>query len=146
MRRRRFVQTVGATAAIAVAGCLGAGDRGSTTEPLDPTQVTTTGGAEIAILIAQVVIREEEDGPRIYYQLRNDGDEGATVEIRTALSIDDGGTYEASAVVDVAAGQEVFVEYPVVRYDELTPVERENVRRGDADFDTYVNGELRTDV
>ena len=128
-------------------GCLGgAGQRDTTTEPLDPTQVTTTGGDDVEILVAQVVIRAEDDGPRIYYQLRNDGSGDATVAVRTVLHIDQGGTYEATAYTDVEAGQEIFLEYRIVRYEALTSTERENVRRGEADFDTYVNGERRTDV
>ena len=131
----------------AVSGCLAADrDRGTTARTLDPTQVTTTGGADVEILVAQVVIREADDGPRIYYRLRNDGSEDATVAVRTVLRIDEGGTYEETAYTDVNAGQEIFLEYRVVRYSVLTETERENVRRGGANFDTYVNGERRTDV
>ena len=71
------------------------------------------------------------------------GSTDATVEIRTVLSIEDGGTYEASAYVDVPPGGELFVEYPLVRYEELSAAEEEAVRRGNAEFETYVNGERR---
>lgn len=44
------------------------------------------------------------------------------------------------------AGGEVALEYRVVRYDALAAAERESVRRGDADFDVYANGQLRPDA
>jgi len=147
MRRRRYVGAVAAACVTAVSGCLAAGgDRGTTARTLDPAQVTTTGGAAVEILVAQVVIQEDDDGPRIYYQLRNDGSEDATVAVRTVYRIDGAGTYEATAYTDVGAGQEIFLEYRIVRYEALTADERARVRRGEADFDTYVNGEPRTDV
>ena len=147
MRRRRYVGAVAAVCVTAVSGCLAAGgDRGTTARTLEPAQVTTTGGDDVEILVAQVVIREDDDGPRIYYQLRNDGSEDATVAVRTVLHVDQGGTYEATAYTDVQAGQEIFLEYRIVRYEALTADERALVRHGDTDFDTYVNGKPRTDV
>lgn len=150
MQRRKFVAgagLVGLAGLAGLAGCLGGpGGGGARTGTPDPIQVTTTGGEDVEILVAQVVIRQEDDGPRVHYRLRNDGGEDATVAVRTVLRIDQGGTYEATAYADVPQGQEVVLEYRVVRYDELTTAERENVRRGDADFDVYVNGEPRSGV
>lgn len=148
MRRRSFLRGglgfSGASLAATLAGCGGRnGGRGTTRSDLDPAELTTTGGDDVVILVAQVVIREREDGPRIYYRLRNDAETDATVEIRTVLSIEDGGTYEASGFVDVPAGGEMFVEYPIVRYEELSAAEEAAVRRGGATFETYVNGERR---
>lgn len=143
MRRRRFVG-LGCAVLAGLSGCLDGGDdAGTTTEPLDPSQVTTTGGADVEVLVAQIVIREGDAGPHVYYQLRNDGAEDATVAVRTVLDIDGGGTYEATGYTDVGAGQEVFLEYQLVRYDALTETERTNVRRGNADFETFLNGERR---
>ena len=148
MRRRSFLRGVlgfaGASLAAPLAGCGGRdGARGTTRSDLDPTELTTTGGGDVVILVAQVVVRERQDGPRIYYRLENDGEADATIEIRTVLSIEDGGTYEASAYVDVPTGGEMFVEYPLVRWAELSAAEEAAVRRGDATFETYVNGERR---
>ena len=144
MRRRRLLGAAATTGLAAIAGCLGgSGDRGTTTGSLDPTQVTTTGGDDVEVVVAQVVIREDDEGPRINYRLRNGGEGDATVAVRTVLSIEGGGTYEKTAYADVSAGGEVVLEYPVVRYDELSTAEAQNVRRGDANFETYVNGERR---
>ena len=143
MRRRRFVG-FGSLAIAGLSGCLGRGrDSGTTTEPLEPSQVTTTGGADVEILVAQIVIREADAGPHVYYRLRNDGAADATVAVRTVLDIEGGGTYEATAYTDVGAGAEIFLEYQLVRYDALSEVEQTNVRRGDATFVVYVNGERR---
>lgn len=147
MSRRRFIGAVAASGAALLAGCLSVGERrGTTTTSLDSTQVTTTGGDEVEVLLAQVVIREADDGPRIHYRLWNAGSGDATVEVRTVLRIEDGDAYEATGYADVPAGGEVVLEYRVVEYDALTGVERENVRRGNADFDVYVNGEPRPDA
>lgn len=147
MRRRRFVGGAGLVGLVGLAGCLGGpGGGGARTGTPDPTQVTTTGGERVDVLVAQVVIREADDGPRMHYRLRNDGGEGATVAVRTVLTIEQGGTYEATGYADVPAGGEVVLEYRVVRYDALSAAERENVRRGDADFVVYVNGEPRSGV
>lgn len=147
MRRRRFLGVLAASGVGSVPGCLGGGgDRGTTTARLDPSRVTTTGAAAVDVIVAQVVVREADDGPRVHYRLRNDGSGDATVAVRTVLSIEGGGTYEATGYADVAAGGEVVLEYRLVEYDVLTDAERENVRLGNADFDVYVNGERRSDA
>ena len=142
MRRRRFLGVAVGTLA-GLAGCGGPGGTTTTTEPLDPSQVTTTGGEAVELLSAQIVIREGDAGPHVSSRLRNDGAEVATVAVRTVLEIEDGGTYEATAYTDVGAGEEIFLEYQLVSYDALTETERTNVRRGNADFSVYVNGERR---
>ena len=129
-----------------MAGCLGGAGDDAPTTTLDPDRVTTTGGDAIEVVVAQIVIRESDDGPHVHYRLRNDGVEDATLELRTVLQIESGGTYEATAYADVLAGEEAVVEYRLVRYDGLTGEERTNVRRGNADFELYVNGERSTDV
>lgn len=144
MRRRACLRLALVPVAASLAGCGGRdGVRGTTSADLDPSEVTTTGGEDVEVRLGQVILGGREDGPRIHYRLRNDGDGDATVEVRTVLAIRGGGTYEASAVVDVPAGGEVFVEYTLVRYEELSSAEEEAVRRGETTFETYVDGERR---
>lgn len=143
--RRTLLLAAGASAALVLAGCAGGGGDGVTTAR-DPAQVTTTRGDDVEILVAQVVVRQDDDGPRVRYRLRNEGDADATIAVRTVLAIEEGGTYEATALVDVPAGDEVTIEYRVVTYDELTAAEETNVRQGNTDFSVYVNGRERAGV
>jgi len=108
--------------------------------------VTTTSADGIEIPVAQIVVRDGEDGPRVYYRFENTGSTDATIEVTTVLHVEDGGSYEASAYVDVPAGGEVFLEYRLVDWESLSDAERRNVRQGNADFDVYLNGEERADV
>lgn len=147
MHRRSYLR-LGLTPLVAVlAGCGGHDEgRATTTATLEPSELTTTGGDDVEVLVAEVVIRERDDGPRVYYRLRNDGDEDATVQIRTVLGVEGSGTYDASVYVDVPAGQEMFVEYSLVRWAELSAAEEEAVRRGDATLSVFVNGQERPRV
>lgn len=106
--------------------------------------MTTTSGDAIDVTVAQIVIREGEDGPRVYYRFENTGSTDATIEVTTVLHVEAGGGYEASAYVDVSAGSEVFLEHRIVAWEALSEAERRNVRQGAMSFDTYVNGEQRT--
>lgn len=147
MRRRSFLRTGFGLAVVGTGGCGGRRDRrGTTSDDLAPSTVTTTGGEGVEILTVELVLRDREDGPRVHYRLRNGGDADATIELLTVLAIDGGGTYEVSAYVDVPADQEMFVEYPLVRWGELPPAEAAAVRRGDTSLTVSVNGEERPGV
>ena len=144
MRRRHLLRTGAAgLAGLAgpVAGCTGA--------PADPVAtplgrpVTTSAAPAVAIPVAQVVIGEDAPGPAIYYRLVNEGDRAATVKLRTVLLVDGGGSYEATAAATIPAGGELRLQYQLVTFDRLSSVEARRVRRGDATFETYLNGERR---
>ena|GEM_PF-4898261 len=145
MKRRRVL--AGTFILLPLAGCAGGGDGsrpGTTAGTAVP--VTTTSADGIEIPVAQIVVRDGEDGPRVYYRFENTGSTDATIEVTTVLHVEDGGSYEASAYVDVPAGGEVFLEYRLVDWESLSDAERRNVRQGNADFDVYLNGEERADV
>ena len=142
MERRRFLGLCALVGFAAAAGCSTGDGTGDDTPP-DDAQVTTTGGAEIEFTLAQVVVRDDLDGPAVNYRLRNDGDEDATVKVRTVLSIEGGNAYEQAAYLSVPAGDEVTVMYVVVDEERLTDDERRRIGQGDVSFETYLNGERR---
>lgn len=145
--RRRFVRLASVSIPLGLGGCLGRDPgRGTTTSTLEPRQVTITTGDGVEILVARVVTRDDAVGPIASYRLRNVGDADETVALRTVLHVAEGGTYEATTHVDVPAGGQVTVGYPVATWSELDDGETESVRRGDGDFDVYVNGERRSDA
>lgn len=145
VKRRQLL--AGSAVLVGLAGCTRGGSRGgprTTGQPAAP--VTTTSADAIEIPVAQIVIRDGVDGPRVYYQFENTGSTDATIEVTTVLHVDAGGSYEASAYTDVPAGGEVFLEYRIVEWETLSVAEREAVERGDMTFDTYVNGDERPGV
>ena len=145
MKRRRVL--AGTALLLGLAGCAGGGDGSDPTPTAGPAvTVTTTSADGIEIPVAQIVIRDGEDGPRVYYRLENTRSTDATIEVTTVLHVEGGGSYEASAYVDVPAGGEVFLEYRLVTWAALSETERQNVRQGNADFDVYLNGDERPDV
>lgn len=146
MDRRGFL-SVGAAIVGVMAGCSTGRDSGDDGTPRPPSQVTTSAGADIDILIAQLTFDDESLGPDIYYRLRNAGDSDATIRVETVLSIEGGGTYPAAAVITVPAGDEVTLRYRIVRFDALSEAERTKVRNVEGiDFQVFINGQERPDA
>lgn len=144
MHRRGLVLAIGAVLGVGASGCLDDAEDGSSPTPTrDPTRVTTTAGEDVRILASSVIFDEELDGPRVNYRLSNDGSADETVAVRTVMVVEGGGRHEETAYVDVPAGDEVVVEYRIVQYSALSDAEARAVRRGDAAFEVYVNGERR---
>lgn len=132
---------------IVLTGCSSAGDTGSDGTPRPPDQVTTSSAEAIEILVAQIAIAPDSNGPDAYYRLRNSGESDATIKIETRLTIEDGGTYSSFAIVTVPTDDEVTVRYRIVRFDALSDAERSKVQQGDGvDFDVFINGQKRDDA
>ncbi|MFB6184550.1 MAG: hypothetical protein ABEI96_08355 [Haloarculaceae archaeon] len=146
MDRRRFLGWCVGCTTLGCAGC-SAPDTGRDTTTRSPRQVTTTGAADVDVLVAQIVVDDRSSGPDAYYRLRNTGDADATIRVETVLSIEGGGTYSAFAFVTVPAGDDVTVRYRIVRFEDLSESERLHVRRGEGvTFEVFVNGRRREDV
>lgn len=145
VNRRQLL--AGSAVLVGLAGCTGGGSwDGPRTTGQPPAPVTTTSADGIEIPVAQIVVRDDDDGPRVYYQFENIGSTDATIEVTTVLHVEGGGSYEASAYTDVPAGGEVFLEYRIVEWEALSVAEGDAVRRGDMTVDTYVNGDERPGV
>lgn len=145
MRRRALLRLAGAGGLGGLAGCLGRLDARSTPTPT-AAPVTTTSAEDVAVTRGEVVVGDDDDGPRVSYRLRNGGTADATVAVRTVLHVEAGGTYEATGYADVPAGGEVFLEYEVVPWSALATDEERAVRQGESHVEVYVNGEHRPDV
>lgn len=145
VKRRQLL--AGSVVLVGLAGCTDGGTRdGPRTTGQSAAPVTTTSADGIEIPVAQIVFRDGEDGPRVYYRFENTGSTDATIEVTTVLHVEGGGSYEASAYTDVPAGGEVFLEYRIVEWGALSVAEEDAVRQGDMTFDTYVNGDERPGV
>jgi hypothetical protein len=145
MKRRR-ASVLAAASLVGLSGC-SSRDGAGTGSPRPPEQVTTSSAEDVEILVSQLVVGSDAEGPDAFYRLQNVGDTDATVRIETVLSVEEGGTYSSFAVVTVPAGEEVTVRYRIVRFDDVPPAERDRLRRGEGvDFTVVVNGQERPDA